>query len=347
MKIITTKYLKVRVGKPRLNAPSYQYLAPESEVEVDGKLYAGDETDGNDQWYKDRADNYYWSGGAKAAVNTNQPTSIEFDKLIDYTQRIQTKVQLPRLEGDGIVVGLLDSGVDENHPNLKDSVIFSKSFVQNEAIGSNDTGHGTMMAGLITGNTNSGVGIKGIAKNSKILDLKVIKNNGSTDINALKEALIYIIEDKVLKPNILNLSLSIPSISQIKEYLDEIIQKGILIVGAGGDSNIFNYNKTSVLAQHAGIIAVGAVTKAYMKNRNPIFPENLDFYFHNSLQWSTNKAPKLYEQVKGDSIYTAIVTGLLARQLASYPKRNYLESLNKLAFSKADFQSEFLKLYIP
>jgi len=42
MKVTVTKYLNVRVGKPSVNAPCYQYLAPGSELEMHGNLYKGD-----------------------------------------------------------------------------------------------------------------------------------------------------------------------------------------------------------------------------------------------------------------------------------------------------------------
>ena len=58
MKVTVKDYLNVRVGKPSVNAPCYQYIAPGSEIEVDGKLYTGDMYDGSDQWMKDEGGNY-------------------------------------------------------------------------------------------------------------------------------------------------------------------------------------------------------------------------------------------------------------------------------------------------
>ena len=72
MKITVTKFLNVRVGKPSLNAPCYQYLAPGSELQTDGNLYKGDSYDGIDTWMKDNAGNYYWSGGVEKENLNNQ-----------------------------------------------------------------------------------------------------------------------------------------------------------------------------------------------------------------------------------------------------------------------------------
>ena len=65
MKVLVKHFLNVRAGKPSVNAPCYQYLAPGSEVEVDGKLYKGDQFEGINTWLKDDVDNYYWSGGVE------------------------------------------------------------------------------------------------------------------------------------------------------------------------------------------------------------------------------------------------------------------------------------------
>ena len=59
--IVKDNFLNVRAGKASVNAPCYQYIAPGSEIEVDGQLYKGDLFDGIDTWMKDAAGNYYCS----------------------------------------------------------------------------------------------------------------------------------------------------------------------------------------------------------------------------------------------------------------------------------------------
>ena len=58
MKVTVTKYLNVRVGKASVNAPSYQYLAPGTILEVEDKTYKGDKYEDKDDWLKDAAGNY-------------------------------------------------------------------------------------------------------------------------------------------------------------------------------------------------------------------------------------------------------------------------------------------------
>ena len=83
MKVTVKVFLNVRVGKPSVNAPCYQYLAPGTELEVDGNLYPGDKFEGIDTWLKDEAGNYYWSGGVNYnPIQTFTPKSRQAEKII-------------------------------------------------------------------------------------------------------------------------------------------------------------------------------------------------------------------------------------------------------------------------
>ena len=80
MKVTVTKYLNVRVGKPSVNAPCYQYLAPGSILDVDGNIYKGDVFDGINTWLKDDSGNYYWVGGLDKDNFKNQLLTKITDK---------------------------------------------------------------------------------------------------------------------------------------------------------------------------------------------------------------------------------------------------------------------------
>jgi len=67
-------------------------------------------------------------------------------------------------DGSGIVVSIIDTGIDLNHPDLEGQVIGGYDFVDNDEIPEDTNGHGTQDAGIIASNGN----LKGIAPNSKI-----------------------------------------------------------------------------------------------------------------------------------------------------------------------------------
>lgn len=84
--------------------------------------------------------------------------------------------------GKGIIIAVLDSGCDVNHTDLKGQIIDGKNFtdVGNPEDYSDDHGHGTHVAGTIAAKRN-GIGVVGVAPEAKLLILKVLKNDTSTN----------------------------------------------------------------------------------------------------------------------------------------------------------------------
>jgi len=78
-------------------------------------------------------------------------------------------------EGNGIVVSIIDTGIDLNHPDLDGQIIGGFDFVDNDDMPEDINGHGTQVAGIIAANGN----LKGIAPNSKILMYKVSEDGES------------------------------------------------------------------------------------------------------------------------------------------------------------------------
>lgn len=71
--------------------------------------------------------------------------------------------------GENAIVGVIDTGIDENHPELKGKVIDGKSFLRYTTKPIDDYGHGTHVAGTIAG-INTGMAPKAKLVNIKVLD---------------------------------------------------------------------------------------------------------------------------------------------------------------------------------
>ena len=79
--------------------------------------------------------------------------------------------------GAGVVVALLDTGVDMGHPDLAANIIGGWNFVDNNDNVTDVDGHGTMVAGIVAALANNGIGIAGVAPNVSIMPLKVLSGN--------------------------------------------------------------------------------------------------------------------------------------------------------------------------
>ena len=77
-----------------------------------------------------------------------------------------------------VIVAVLDTGVDEAHPDLEPNILDGYDFVNDDPDAWDDSSHGTHVAGVIAALGNNGEGTAGIAWKTKILPIKVLDAKG-------------------------------------------------------------------------------------------------------------------------------------------------------------------------
>jgi subtilisin family serine protease len=78
-----------------------------------------------------------------------------------------------------IVVAVLDTGVDSNHPDLVNNLVPGYDFIDNDAkpdpsLDHKQNAHGTACAGLVGAQGNNGIGVSGVTWNSKIMPIRLL-----------------------------------------------------------------------------------------------------------------------------------------------------------------------------
>jgi len=132
-------------------------------------------------------------------------------------------------DGSGIVVSIIDTGIDLNHPDLEGQIIGGYDFVDNDEIPEDTNGHGTQVAGIIASNGN----LKGIAPNSKILMYKVSEDGESVPSHLIIKAIEKSIEDSA---DIINISLGINQTNtKIDQVVNKAVKNNIFVVTAAGN----------------------------------------------------------------------------------------------------------------
>jgi len=132
-------------------------------------------------------------------------------------------------DGSGIVVSIIDTGIDLNHPDLEGQIIGGYDFVDNDEMPEDTNGHGTQVAGIIASNGN----LKGIAPNSKILMYKVSEDGESVPSHLIIKAIEKSIEDNA---DIINISLGINQTNtKIDQVVNKAIRNNIFVVTAAGN----------------------------------------------------------------------------------------------------------------
>jgi major intracellular serine protease len=143
-------------------------------------------------------------------------------------------------QGEGIVIALLDTGIDKGHPDLRDNILDGRNFSDS---GSADdyqdrNGHGTHCAGIIAGVEN-GSGIVGVAPKAKLLVGKVLGDDGSGSYQSIIKGIKWATAwrgPKGEKVRIISMSLggSYNDPRQYKAILDAC-SEGVMVVCAAGN----------------------------------------------------------------------------------------------------------------
>ncbi len=190
------------------------------------------------------------------------------------------------LSGEGIVVSIIDTGVDYGHPALGGCfgpgcrVIGGYDFVNGDADPMDDHGHGTHVAGIVGGN---GAGLTGVAPAVRFLAYKVLGASGG---GAQSDVIAGI--DRSLDPDgnpltddaadVINLSLggSGDADGPLAQAVDEAVAAGVVCVVAAGNSGGYLTIGSPGCARQA--ITVGAVTSldqiASFSSRGPAAPDD-------------------------------------------------------------------------
>jgi subtilisin family serine protease len=241
--------------------------------------------------------------------------TISSYKLLTYNDpyfHLQSTVSIDGLEqvhewatGKGVVVAIIDTGLDTTHPELQSKVVYKGNFVAHDQQEFDGDEHGTAVAGVIAATANNDMGIVGVAPDVELMALKACwheekGSSSSCDSFSLVKALVKTLE---LNPDILNLSWTGPTDPLIARLLKRASEQGMIIVSAVdqavGIENSFPANMVEV-------IAVTAPPIAHLDTTNGLS------FLAPGIDILTTAPGNGYAFESGSSMATAHVTGVAA-----------------------------------
>ncbi|MHA1617531.1 MAG: S8 family serine peptidase [Candidatus Njordarchaeales archaeon] len=171
----------------------------------------------------------------------------------------------------GVEVAVLDTGIQMDHPYLRDRIIDAKSFVRDEQDPNDEHGHGTHVAGIIA--STHGV-YKGVAHGANIINAKCLDSRGEGVGADVIKALEWAVTGATDTAEIINMSfgsLGVPDgEDSFTRYIDAIadLYDVAIVVAAGNkdyENNVFTIN---LPGDGYNVITVGAVNDRNTVSRN-------------------------------------------------------------------------------
>tara|TARA_B110000438_G_scaffold294538_1_gene336098 strand:+ start:7401 stop:8603 length:1203 start_codon:yes stop_codon:yes gene_type:complete len=172
------------------------------------------------------------------------------------------------LTGNGVLVCIVDTGIEMTHPDLADAnLVRYRDFVGGDDQTIQDRGedrHGTMMAGILVADGT----YRGAAPNVGLVIAAALNSDGSTQSESMvSDAIEWCWDD--MGVDIISLSLGgdpdpeNPLGSMTANAVEDALDHGVFVVAAAGNSGGAGTDVTdvSVPANVGGVIAVGAVNR--------------------------------------------------------------------------------------
>jgi cell wall-associated protease len=184
-----------------------------------------------------------------------------------------------KTEKEELIVAVIDSGVDIEHPDLKGRIWYNKicegapnaknlpcngfNTLENNNLVTDDIGHGTHVAGLIAANINT-IGIAGAADpRIKIMPLKVLNSevsgfvyNGKVITDVIADAMLFAIKNGA---EVVNLSLGWPKLvdtAKVRLAFKEAEAKNVIVIAASGNNN---KDLPTFPCGYENVVCVGAI----------------------------------------------------------------------------------------
>lgn len=232
------------------------------------------------------------------------------------------------VSAENIDVAVLDTGVDTNHPLLKDSIKLGFDAINQTSI-EDENGHGTYVSGIIA------IDMPQI----KIIPVKVLDKNGFGDMYTFISGIYYAIENNV---DIINMSLGIKAdLPLVKAAILDADEKGITLIAATGNDG---HAYLQYPAKYKEVIAVGAYDINEKRAKFSQYGEGLAFMAP-GVEVRSAWLMDTYRLESGTSVATPFITKAVALLKSQNKSLSNVEIKNILVAASqpiaGDFKKEF------
>jgi subtilisin family serine protease len=217
-----------------------------------------------------------------------------------------------------VIVAILDTGMDMDHPDLASQYIWGWDVVNNDNYPDDDHGHGTHVAGTIAAIDNE-IGVIGVAPTVGLYIVKVLNKRGSGTETQISNGIRMATNGPDGTPNtnddadVISMSLGGSYSSTIEAAVNYALSYGVVVVAATGNDGA---STPSYPAALPGVIKVGAVDindveASWSNDGETILAPGVSIY---STYYGGG-----YTTMSGTSMATPHVSGVCALAIAAHP----------------------------
>ena len=151
-----------------------------------------------------------------------------------------------------VVIAILDSGIDQNHPDLRSKVVASRNFTTSDTA-EGVLSHGTHVAGTAAASTNNSIGVSGVGYDCSLMNVKVIDDTLGGCYSWLIQGIIWATDNGA---DVINMNL-IAGVSSatLENAVNYAWQRGVVLVAPAGNAGS---STPTYPGSYANCIAVAA-----------------------------------------------------------------------------------------
>jgi type VII secretion-associated serine protease mycosin len=200
------------------------------------------------------------AGKSADAGGIVQPNDALYAKYQWNLPIIETEAGWKISTGGDVPVGIVDTGVDPEHPDLKDHLQPGYNVLDTSASPADDVGHGTHVAGVVAAVVNNSLGIAGMTWVNPVIPVKVLDDTGAGSTYGVAQGIIWAADHGA---KVINLSLgNYADANFLHDAIRYAFDKDVIIVAASGNDNT---SQPGYPAAYPEVLAVAATDEN--KNR--------------------------------------------------------------------------------
>lgn len=225
--------------------------------------------------------------------------------------KIQAPVAWDSSIGAGVVVAVLDTGVDGAHPDLAPNLVAGWNVYDGNADTSDPHGHGTWVAGTVAAATNNGVGVAGVAGGARIMPVRIADANAYAYWSTVAAGLNWAADHGARVANISYNGVS--GSATVRSAAQYFRSKGGVVVAAAGNSG-----GLEAIAENPDLLTVAATDAADGRASFSSYGDYVDLSAPGTSIATTGRGAT-YVTVQGTSFASPIVAGVAALMMAENP----------------------------